>query len=622
MSIPGTGQADIYRRNAALLKKRFPKAAKRMDASIGDASQPFFTAEGNNRLRTICVQCGDGRSQPFYQKGADDQLRQKVAAANAPESCDVIFFIGIGLGRAALDAVRMYTNRPRIVIVEPFPGLLKLAIENTDLETLLTCDRLKIYLGNDANAERVIGDCQDILPVGRTLLFIHPYRYHMIDERYGQLVSDLTHQIRSVRDRWHTIRRFGGQMLANSVSNLPSLLKGAPLRALRGRFKDIPAICIAAGPSLNQALPLLKRVKNTLLIACDSAVGSLLGAGIRPHIVATADIHPANIAKLKPNMEKLCASILAFGVESNPENVHSFLGSRQVGMTAYSKLVLDWLDAELNLQCAVPPMTSVTHLAVSLAMAMGADPIVLVGVDLAYLDGQSHSQGSVFTRIPPKEKLIAIPGADGNTVFSPPQLVTDRLVLEQNIQRQPCRVISTSLRGALINGAELKPLERVIDTELQKPVDVKGVLDAITWSPQHDHTAISVLLSLVNDRLIELKENCGYGYTDAQNVSQTLSNRDVECDLKDMYDRCMDDYGRLIKKYDRVIRIFLEAMLQDEQAIVKREEEIAASVNSSREKKISDRLETLLARYRVLTEFAEHVSILIGSLQEVNKNGL
>jgi hypothetical protein len=370
---------------------------------------------------------------------------------------------------------------------------------------------------------------------------------------------------------------------------------------------------------LTQALPLLKRVNHALLVACDSAVGTLLAAGICPHIVVTADIHPTNIAKLKPNMEHLRDAVLAFGIESNPENVESFLGPRRVGMTAYSKLVLDWFDNAMDLQCGVPQMTSVTHLAVSLTMAMGTAPIVLVGVDLAYLDGQSHARGSVATGIPAEEKLIAVPGNDGNAVYAPPQLVTDRMVLEQNIRRLPCRVISTSLRGALIKGTELKPLERVIDTELKAPVDVKAMLDAICWSPGHDKAAASDLLSGLGDRLTELKKKCENGYWNLSQVLQGWSDRGADCDLQNMHDRCMGDYGRLLKKYDGAIRIFQEAMLADEQEIIKKEESDAGCVHVSCERRLSDRLATLAARYQAMAKSADHVLTLLASLQGADK---
>jgi hypothetical protein len=50
-------------------------------------------------------------------------------------------------------------------------------------------------------------------------------------------------------------------MFTNAVSNLPSLFAGTPMKNLRDKFKGFPAVCMAAGPSLDDAIPDLK--KNT-----------------------------------------------------------------------------------------------------------------------------------------------------------------------------------------------------------------------------------------------------------------------------------------------------------------------------------------------------------------------
>ena len=168
----------------------------------------------------------------------------------------MVFVLGIGLGQAGITAVDNYKKRPRIIIIEPYLSLFKLALEAMDLEALLTYDRLDIYLGSSAvNASQVVQNYSRILPIGRTILFIHPYNLNLIGGSYRQIENELTHRIRSLRDNWHTTRRFGKKMLMNVIANLPSLFSGIAMRSLLNRFKDIPVICVAAGPSLWRAIP-------------------------------------------------------------------------------------------------------------------------------------------------------------------------------------------------------------------------------------------------------------------------------------------------------------------------------------------------------------------------------
>ena len=98
---------------------------------------------------------------------------------------------------------------------------------------------------------------------------------------------------------------------------------------------------------------------------------------------------------------------LIYSIESNPENVRLYLGQKRVAVSAYSKLLLFWLDPTLKLQSKFPAMTSVSHMAIFTAMALGADPIVMVGMDLAYSKGKSHSFDSAFFHSLDQKKMVS-----------------------------------------------------------------------------------------------------------------------------------------------------------------------------------------------------------------------
>jgi hypothetical protein len=51
-----------------------------------------------------------------------------------------------------------------------------------------------------------------------------------------------------------------------------------------------------------------------------------------------------NIEKLKPHFEELNEAVLIYSIESNPDNVRLFLGQKRVAVSAYSKLLLSWID--------------------------------------------------------------------------------------------------------------------------------------------------------------------------------------------------------------------------------------------------------------------------------------
>jgi hypothetical protein len=171
-------------------------------------------------------------------------------------------------------------------------------------------------------------------------------------------------------------------------------------------------------------------------------VNALLKADIRPHIVVTVDIFETNIEKLKPHFEELNEAILIYSIESNPDNVRLFLGQKRVAVSAYSKLLLSWIDPVFNLQSQFPAMSSVSHMAIFSAMALGANPIIMVGMDLSYSKGKSHSFDSAFFHSIEHEKLVSTNGNKGFQVSSSPQFISDKLLIEKIVdQSQPDSLI-------------------------------------------------------------------------------------------------------------------------------------------------------------------------------------
>ena len=462
-------------------------------------------------------------------------------------------------------------------------------------------------MGPQADAKRIVEDCKHILPVGRTLLFIHPYQIKITGNTFKQLETSLIHHIRSTRDMWHTTKRFGKRMLDNALANLPSLLSGTPMRVLRNRFNKKPAVCVAAGPSLDHALPLLKQIHGVLIMACDSAVGNLLKVDVQPHIVATADIHPTNIDKLKPYMDRLRNTVLAFGLEANPENINTFPGPRKVGMTSYNQLVLEWLDQSLDLQCRVPSMTSVTHLAVLMSIAMGADPIILVGVDMAYLNGQSHAQGSVYSHIPGKGNVIPVKSADGSIVHAPPQLVTDRLILEQIIAQNQVRIINVSMNGAMVHGTEVKELRTVIRCELKCNQSARQILDSITWEASPAKRVVKSRLNRLIGMTRDLEKACHQQRKDMAKISAMIDKEREQNGFKYLHRRIKKDHMAFQQQYGPMIAIVQDAVLHEMQTVLKTQEVIASSMEALQRRMMHDELKALDAYYIATENTIKHI---------------
>ena len=485
------GSPQVHESNLAILKNRFPltyEELQREKPELPFPVIPVVTEKGANLL----IKLPDGRDVLFYEtapldgKNGQDFKKQ-----------DVLFFVGMGLN--PLMAAQKFAGQPRIVVVERQPAVFDLALRHVDLTPLLTYPYLDLFVGPRFSVSEMVKRYELNIVVGQGQLIRHHPSAAVFGESFLTLERAVRENIHTLMINWNTMKKFGRDMFANAMTNLPSLIRGTPLERLRGKFSGYPVVCVAAGPSLDKELPQLKKIGNqALIIAIDSAVRTLLTAGIRPHMVATVDVKSFNFEKVRAWVDELRDAVLIFSLNANPDNVRAFLGQRRVAVASQEVVLDNWLGPRWQIDCNLPgSMGSVTHGAFFTALVLGGSPIVLAGMDLAHSEGQDHAKDAVFRSDRPKEKMHVTDGVDGWPVYSPPALIADKKRMESAVAENPARFVDTSLAGARIRRAEIRPLGEVISTDFHPEKDVTQVMDSIDWSfPVHDAEVLSTFAEM------------------------------------------------------------------------------------------------------------------------------
>ena len=186
----------------------------------------------------------------------------------------------------------------------------------------------------------------------------------------------------------------------NILRNLSHLPRASHVNQWRGAFPNIPAIICGAGPSLDHSLEELRSVdKKALIIAGGSALSVFSQANVEPHLALAIDPNTLEYSCLQ-NM-KLKQAPFIFVTRLN-HKVLSLVADLPLGcITSQVGGIGNWIDRDLGLD--QQPLTdffgieeqSVTSLALHLAVFLGCDPIILVGVDLAYTEGRLYAKGGL-----------------------------------------------------------------------------------------------------------------------------------------------------------------------------------------------------------------------------------
>lgn len=211
----------------------------------------------------------------------------------------------------------------------------------------------------------------------------------LISHLYTNLMQANRHFRESFVNQKHTYRNFYHNMIL-----LPQAAGVG--HGLFQQFKDIPAVICGAGPSLEKQLPYLRELvkgERALVFAAGTAMNILTQAGIIPHFGGAIDPHDTQ--------ESRQLTQWGFQVPFFYRNRYCYKALRLVhGPRLYitggqGANPASWFEERLGLKNdeAIVTGMSTTNFCTEIAGAMGCNPIIFVGVDLAYTGKERYAHG-------------------------------------------------------------------------------------------------------------------------------------------------------------------------------------------------------------------------------------
>lgn len=268
------------------------------------------------------------------------------------------------------------------------------------------------------------------------------------------------------------VKRFLDVYWENFRANWPAIKPLNGVRQwsyMRKEKRRLPVVVAAAGPSLENALPLLAAYKDRfLLITVDAARDRVMGFGARPHVTVTADPQPM-AAQFFKNYERgqlvvACAwqhpdlfrtirpqDTVVFTERLSPEHQVYKLFWKEVE----NKWLPDpgWFGRLVTASC-------VGNTAVALAYWMGATEVIIVGMDLCWkAEGIEWVVGEEYISY----ELLDMNGTPVKTGVQYHQAL---LLLQEACAKAPgCRFINATGAGLLYGskGIEVMPLEAALE---------------------------------------------------------------------------------------------------------------------------------------------------------------
>lgn len=402
---------------------------------------------------------------------------------------DLVFIFGIGAGYLINAFKKLNIN---IAVIEPSIKFFNLLIDNFKLYKILE-DNITFFIGGDD-----IEDIEKFISLTNTKkvkFFITRSYATLFNEEalfyQSKVLSIVDKKIINI----NTISRFDKLWAYNIASNVAKISTHYGVNKFFDKYKNIPAIIVSAGPSLEKNIRKLKEIKNkTLIIAVDTAMKPLFSHNISPHFIITIDPQKKN-SKYFRNVN-FKESVLIAESSVDKEAIDSFNGAIYFINSIFP--LAKYFMEELGDRGDITTGGSVSTAAYDFAIRIGANPIIMVGLDLSFPNYQTHIKGSYheenfFTEIYKLDSydsriykvLIAGNLREEKNIYNEKVWTDSRFDMYKNWYEEQCeknnkiKFYNATEGGIIINGMENIKLEELIkkfnDIEINIDKDDKNI---------------------------------------------------------------------------------------------------------------------------------------------------
>ena len=544
---------NYFAKNLESLKAKEPELVIRLQQMRPD-SRVRTTRRGGVPVG-IEIKCESGASAKFVKTDVPDGVK-RLAEKKLFSFSEVIILLGIGLGETLVETLKSADSTSFVLLVESNPAHFRELLENFDLSEALSDPRVSISVGENpvdavmTRLEREFG------------IFTRP-NFQVLknglsvscDTEYYQQVENVLSQLGIMaRSTLKSICDLSGKWQKNILANLPYIIDSPNIRSLFGSMKSVPAVIVAAGPSLDKNCRWLEKAGESMLIICvDTAVKTLLKNGIRPHFVVSVDAKPENYFHL----EGVDSS--GYTLVANPVTCPLILSSHrgEIIVTSYTEPLVKWLekftgDLGTNLTGG-----SVATAAFDFALRLGCSPIILAGQDLAYTGGRSHSSGGQVEELlykPPGQplkpdemnmrlldmmELGRVEGNIGHTLYASQAMNAWKSWYEIRIGKESIDCINGTEGGAVIKGAKRMCLQEAVMKYMGRPANLRErIRRNITGRRAVDRSAIESGLSRLAEKAKEMKKLSSLGVKEAEWIQEAIQRRRPEEALANSFATC------------------------------------------------------------------------------------
>lgn len=553
---------NIYVKNLKALEAK-DRALVAMVRATADDPRVRLIKEGG-KSTAIEVSGANGETTIFKRQALPPNVR-RITERKQFGFSEVIILLGIGLGETLGETLAASDAGTFILLVESNPAYFKKLLEGFDVAELIGDPRVVISVGENP-MDAIMHRLEEEFGVFTRSNFqvIKHGTAIAADTGYYQMVDKvLARQKQMAEGNLASINNLSSVWQGNIFSNLNAILRNPGIKHLFDRMTGVPAVIVAAGPSLDKNCHWLEAARESMVIICvDTALKTLLKNGVTPHIVVALD------ALLHNYFHMAGAERPDYTLVVNPVTYPLILAecTGPMMITSYSEPMVQWLEQFTGDLGENLTGGSVATAAFDLAVRMGCSPIILTGQDLAFTGNRTHSGGGandefiytaagemsdadvMFDEVIGRENPGIVEGNLGHALKSSVKMTTWRNWFEIRIAQKKVDCINATEGGAAIAGARPMCLREVMLGYGRRHRDISKIIAAARpVQLPADPAFIRQKLDALAAKARDIKKVCSMGIKEAEKLG-AAAQRKGESAIVESTTRACGNYLEMIMR--------------------------------------------------------------------------
>lgn len=482
---------DIFEKNMVAFEKRYGCSAEKIRRIHMDEINDEAGVDHQSDGIEVLYKRYQGKKWKLNSSWNPQAAAELYAKRYKIQLYGIYFVFGFSDGRCVRELAKKCDDTNLLVVCVPDITVFAVACHYFDLQDILEDRKIVIYFSEEVrDAEAFIHRLIDYTQIKLLEFCILPGNDILYHEECENFMDGVLECMRNEMVNKETHLAFDRLIPRHMLYHMKRMIAHSNMEQLKqvlcaNDLQEIPVIIVSAGPSLDKNIHLLKQAEGkAFIIAVDASIRTVIQAGVRPNLLCSVDPNSPDGFFSDLDLKDI---YWAFNNWTNMRLLDKYDARHCFYYGSFGKVWNDILKETLGYEFPnIISGGSVSTEAFALALRLGFRKIVLIGQDLAFTGGVSHTKGIENALGDNDEyiksrQIVKVEGIDGTMLQTDYQMWFYKQWFEKAIRfyKDSIRVIDATEGGAKIEGTEIRSLEEVIRTECIHDFDIYRIEQTI-----------------------------------------------------------------------------------------------------------------------------------------------